>query len=125
MDSKTNSIAENYTSLWNERDAAVRRRQIEEVWAPEATHFTPDREARGHDAIEARVTGAHEQFAGAGFVFRQAAPPDEHHDALRLRWEMAPAAGGEVAAAGTVFIVLDEDGRIRTDYQFTDIAVRQ
>jgi hypothetical protein len=31
---------------------------------------------------------------------------------------MVPAGGGEVAAVGFDFIVLGDDGQIRSDYQF-------
>jgi hypothetical protein len=33
---------------------------------------------------------------------------------------MVPVGGGEVAAVGLEILVLDDDGRIRTDYQFIE-----
>lgn len=34
---------------------------------------------------------------------------------------MVPRDGNVAVAAGTVFMLLDDDGRIRSDYQFTDV----
>jgi hypothetical protein len=39
----------------------------------------------------------------------------------KLRWEMLPAAGGAVVSVGFDFLVLGEDGRIRTGYQFIEV----
>jgi hypothetical protein len=39
---------------------------------------------------------------------------------VRIRWEMAPATGGDAASGGVQFLLLDADGRIRSDYQFID-----
>jgi hypothetical protein len=33
---------------------------------------------------------------------------------------MVPADGGEAAGGGLEVLVLDEDGRIKTDYQFSE-----
>ncbi len=39
---------------------------------------------------------------------------------VKFNWEMIPADGGEVAGAGLEVLVLDKDGRIKTDYQFIE-----
>jgi hypothetical protein len=36
---------------------------------------------------------------------------------------MHPRAGGEVAGEGLTLLILDGDGRIRADYQFTPFRV--
>src|SRR6266853_3451181 len=78
-------------------------------------------EARGHEAIEARVTSAHDRFVRTeGYVFSAAYRGAGHHDAATFSWEMRPAGGGPVAARGFHFFVLGDDGRIRSDYQFTE-----
>jgi hypothetical protein len=41
-------------------------------------------------------------------------------DVVKFRWEMVGKATGEVAGVGLEFLVLDEEGRIRTDYQFIE-----
>lgn len=71
--------------------------------------------------LEARITDAHEQFVRqGGFVFRAAGDAVGHHDAIRFTTYMIPAAGGEIAWTGLVFVRLDADGWIRHDYQFGD-----
>ena len=72
------------------------------LWTEDGAHFTPSLEARGYEAIEARITGAHDRFVRA----------------VTFSWEMRPAGGGPVAARGFHFVVLGDDGRIRHDYQF-------
>ena len=40
------------------------------LWTEDGAHFTPSLEARGYEAIEARITGAHDRFGRAGgYVF--------------------------------------------------------
>ena len=45
---------------------------------------------------------------------------DGHHDTIKLRWEMLPAAGGEVISIGLDLLVLGADGRISLGYQFIE-----
>ena len=49
----------------------------------------------------------------------KSSPPPQHAAALR-EWEVVPSHGGEAAGAGLEILVLDEDGRIETDYQFIE-----
>jgi hypothetical protein len=80
-----------------------------------------EREARGHDALDVRVTRAHEEFVAPGtFVFRPRGAATRVQDVVTLRWEMVPASGGEPAGAGLEVLVLDAEGRIRRDYQFIE-----
>lgn len=112
-------LAERYTAVWNEPDPVVRRRLVGGLWAEDGVELTELAEHRGHDALEARITDAHEQFVRqGGFVFRAAGDAVGHHDAIRFTTYMVPAGGGEVAWTGSVFVQLDADGRIRRDYQF-------
>jgi hypothetical protein len=39
---------------------------------------------------------------------------------VKFNWRMVPSGGGAVAATGLIVLLLAEDGRIRTDYQFVD-----
>lgn len=111
-----------YNSVWNESDAWRRREIIVELWSEDATHYTDSLEAHGHEAIEDRVRKAYEKFVvTGGYVFKSIGVADEHHKAVRYRWAMLPRDRDLAVAAGTVFILLDDDGRIRFDYQFTDV----
>jgi hypothetical protein len=115
----SNEIVERYMALWNEEDNDTRRELIEQLWVEDGVQLLSSREYRGYDELEERVTGAHKQFVETeGYIFRRAGEVQEHHGAIKLDWEMVPAGGGGVAGTGTVFLLLSEDGRIQTDYQF-------
>jgi len=71
--------------------------------------------------ITGRVTAAYEKFvAGLGYVFRPLGAAESHHDGVRIRWEMVPAAGGDAVSGGVQFLLLDAGQRVRSDYQFID-----
>ncbi|UJW28525.1 hypothetical protein L3Q67_24970 [Saccharothrix sp. AJ9571] len=136
-DIDTQELTDRYVSVWNEPDATVRRDTIRELWAEDAAHvLQPPQdirqaaeglgfaattlEARGHAALEFRVTRAHEEFVAPGaFVFRSRHNADRLHDLVKFNWEMV-SPDGEVAGVGLEILVLDRDGRIRTDYQFIE-----
>ncbi len=129
-------LAERYIALWNEPDPGVRRKLIQDVWAPGGAQIleppeavrdaatslafeAPPLEAHGHEALEARVTRAYEMFIAPGeFVFRARGTASRLHDVVSFAWEMAPAAGGDAVGGGRDVFVLDDAGRIRIDYQF-------
>lgn len=114
-------FAARYVAVWNEPDAAGRDAAVRGLWSVAARACTSANEYLGVDAITRRVTTAYENFvAGQGFVFRQLGPAEGHHDGVRIRWEMVPAAGGDAVSGGVQFLLLDADRRIRSDYQFID-----
>lgn len=117
--SKLDELVERYLAVWNESDAERRRKAIAEVWDENGVYYNQGAEFRGHEAIEAAVVEAHDQFSAAGFVF-ELDKVEEVHDAVRFVWNMVAAGGGEPASVGTQFWVLAEDGRVRLDYQFID-----
>ncbi|MES5818504.1 hypothetical protein [Streptomyces sp. RG80] len=129
-------LARDYIAQWNLADAAERRAAIERLWAEDGRHILQPPveireiaaglgfdhttlEARGHDAIETRVTRSYEEFVEQkGFVFRA------HGDAVRLQglvkfnWQAVAAETGDVLGGGLEILVLDDDGRISIDYMF-------
>lgn len=117
----TTDLSERYVAVWNEPDQDIRHEAVGQIWSPDARSFSPAAEYSGHAAIETRVVASYHKFVQeGGFVFRSAGAAESHHDGVRLRWEMAPAAGGAAVSAGVQFLVLDGDGRVRLDYQFID-----
>jgi hypothetical protein len=131
------TLADRYVAVWNEPDPTRRRAAVEQLWSEDASHtlqppqeirtaadalgVAVDLEARGHAALEDRVTKSHHQFVQqGGFVFRPAGDAARLRDMVKLRWEMVPRAGGDVAATGLQILLLDADGRIRLDYQFIE-----
>jgi hypothetical protein len=130
-------LCERYVATWNEADSEVRRELVAELWAKDAYQvlappqdvrataatlgMTATLQARGHAGLEARVTRAYEDFvAGGGYVFRPRADAERLQDVVKFRWEMVPAGGGEVAGVGLEILLLDENDRIRADYQFIE-----
>ena len=119
MNNESIQLVDRYIAIWHEPDAEQRRRNVAQLWAEDGVQFTQSREIRGHKALEERVEAAHEKFVKTGgFIFRRSGEAQEHHHAVKFLWEMVPAGGGDVAAAGTIFLLLSDDGRIRFDYQF-------
>jgi len=115
------TFVDRYVNIWNEPDAERRRLTIRELWQEEARHLARTLEAVGHAGIETRVATAYQKWvAEKGNVFRLRDGVDGHHGTIKLRWEMLPAGGGEVISVGFDFLVLGEDGRIRTGYQFIE-----
>jgi hypothetical protein len=116
-----NEFVDRYINIWNEPDSGRRRQIIRELWQEDAQHLARTIEAAGHDGIEARVRTAYEKWVKEkGNIFRLRDGVDGHHETIKLRWEMLPAAGGEVISIGFDFLVLGGDGRIRTGYQFIE-----
>ena len=133
-----NEIVERYVELWNETDADRRRAAIHELWTDDCAHilqapqdirdraatvgfYCPTLETHGHEALEARVARAHEEFVAPGeYVFQSTGEAVRVGNAVKFRWEMVTAGGAGPAGAGLEFLILDARGRIRTDYQFID-----
>ncbi|GAA1705445.1 nuclear transport factor 2 family protein [Fodinicola feengrottensis] len=117
------ALVDSYAAVWNEGDPAARRKAIAHLWADDGVEVLPSGEIHGHQALETRIREAYEQFvAGGGFVFRVAADVMAHHDAVTFTTQMVPAGGGDIAWSGSIFLLLDENGRIRRDYQFAPIV---
>jgi hypothetical protein len=121
-----NRFVDRYINIWNEGDDENRRRTIRDLWQEDARHLARTLEAIGHDGIETRVRNAYEKWVrDKGCLFRLRDGVDGHHGTIKLRWEMLPATGGpkegrDVISIGFDFLVLGEDGRIRTGYQFIE-----
>src|SRR5215472_1805308 len=97
-----------YVAVWNQAAAGL-------------GFPAPILEARGHDELEVRVTRAYEEFVAPGnFTFQPQDNADRLGNVVKFTWEMVPSDGGAAAGAGLEVLVLDEDGRIKTDYQFIE-----
>jgi hypothetical protein len=112
-------FANRYAAVWNETDPAIRRRQIEELWAADGVHYVRKLEARGYDALEKRITGSYEKnVRDPGNYFRAVQNAQVLRNVLTFNWEMIAPDGSKVLAVGLEFLQLGEDGRIAADYQF-------
>lgn len=137
MHSQT-ELVDRYVAMWNEPDPEARRTMVHELWAADGAQvlrppqemleqaarvgfINPTLEARGYRELEARVTRAYEEFVAAGgFRFRPRGDATQLGEVVMFAWEMVPVSGGEPAGAGVEFVILDSQGRIRTDYQFIE-----
>ena len=114
-------LVDRYIAVWNEPDAAKRDVAVAEIWRVDAFAASAASQYAGREAIAGRVTRTYEDFvAKQGFVFRAVGDPDVHHEAMRIRWQMAPAGGGPAVSGGVQLLILDAEGRVRYDYQFID-----
>ncbi len=119
MNKVTLDFVDRYVALWNEPDAKVRRRTIEELWAPDGANYTGSKQAVGYEALDVRVTSAYDAYVGSGnFTFRSHLPPVGHHGVVKVTWEMVTVPGEVIASIGIEFLVLDVQGRIASDHQF-------
>lgn len=118
-----NELAERYVAVWNEPDPALRRDQIRSLWSEDGTNITPSLRAQGHAELADRIATAHDKWVRAeGMTFRSSNNAAGHHHVVKFNWQMLPADGGPAASVGFDFLILDEDGRIRLDYQFIESA---
>ncbi len=112
-------LADRYVAVWNEADAAARRRAIAQLWVPDGVHYVDTREARGYAALEQRITGSYEKnVRDRGNRFRAVKSARALRDGVLLFWEMLPAQSETVLASGLVFLIVDRERRILVDYQF-------
>jgi ketosteroid isomerase-like protein len=119
MDIDIDQFVDRYVAVWNESDPVARRRAIAELWDPDGTEITDSARYHGHDALEVRITEAHNDLVrDAGFVFRSADDSTGHHDMVTFTIHMIPAAGGDIAWTGRIFLSLGENGLIRNECQF-------
>lgn len=111
-------LMDRYQAVWNEKDAENRHTLVTELWAEDGAYVNGSEEHKGHAAIEQAVLRAYEDFVSKGFVFRLASAVSAHHAGVTFTWDMVPTGGDEVAAIADEFLVLDDAGHIKLDYQF-------
>jgi len=114
----TVALAQRYVEVWNEGDARRRRERIRALWAADGTTCHRLLEARGYDAIEARVAGAWEKWCRGGEHLFRATAVTGHHGAVKCDWVMTAQPSGDATARGLSVLRLDQGGRIEADYQF-------
>jgi hypothetical protein len=112
-------VADRYLAVWSEADPELRRRAVADLWAEDGVEFVESTQFRGHEELDARITEAYDAFVGSGrFIVGSANDVFGHHDAVTFTVQLA-TEDGEVAWAARVFLLLDENARIRADYQMT------
>lgn len=113
-------VAERYTEVWGEPDVHARRAAITELWTDGGVEFVDGAQFRGHEELHARVSHAYEEFVGSGkYTVAHADDVASHDDIVTFTVQLVSTSDGDVAWAARVFLLIDEDGRIREDYQLT------
>jgi hypothetical protein len=112
-------LADRYVAVWMETDGFRRRQAIEGLWVENGEHYVDTRQAIGYAALEDRIRGSHEKNV-TNARNRFVAMPDARrlHDAVTFHWRMLPADSETVLAAGFVFLLVNDMGRILVDYLF-------
>jgi hypothetical protein len=83
-------------------------------------------EVRGHRELEDRVTDAYERCIASGeHDFRRRDDAERLRDVVKFRWEMVSTESGSVAGVSLEFLVMDAEGRIRSDFQFLESCAAQ
>ncbi|HEX6959249.1 MAG TPA: nuclear transport factor 2 family protein [Ferrovibrio sp.] len=116
--SNYDALVDRYIAIWNEADAAQRRRLIAETWSEDARYVDPMMRGEGHDGIDALVRGVQAKFPGLRFSRKGQAEMVE--GCLRFSWLLGPE-DGEALAGGTDFASV-VDGRLRSVTGFIDFA---
>jgi hypothetical protein len=135
-DIASRDLAVRYIALWTEPDAESRRKAIQGLWVEGGAHIlrppveireiaaglgfdSTTLEAHGYDAIEVRVLRSYERFVASGlYTFEPVDNAVRLHNVVKFNWQTVPAGGGEAVGGGLEVLVLDDDGRIVTDYMF-------
>ena len=102
-------VIERYIASWNQTDPQLRRKLIDEVWAPDASYIDPLAEAHGRDAIDTTIAAVQAQFPGFAFTLLDSV--DTHHRQARFTWGLGPD-GAEPLVVGFDVAVADSEGRL-------------
>jgi hypothetical protein len=115
---EVNPIIDKCMRMWNEPDPAVRSEIIADLWETDGIHYTRNIEVRGLTQIEERVTDAVNKFVKQeGYQFILGDTVRSIRDVVMYNWKMVSSAGVEAAGGGFVFLFINENGRIRLEYQ--------
>lgn len=118
--SNANERVVTYIAAWNELDAKRRRELVVKTWAEGGTYVDAHRHAQGHDAIEAMIAQAQNQFPG--YQLRLKSGIEAHHEHVRFSWGAGGSDQAPLYLGGTDFAVMAGDGRFQAVTGFIDAA---
>jgi hypothetical protein len=120
---KMDEVVRRYVAVWNEPDPGLRRDAVAGLWAEDGAQFVESAQFCGREELEARVAGAYKEFVeSGGFTVASADDAVGHHDAVTFTIQLISGSGG-VAWAARVVLIVGADYLIRSDYQFTVVAL--
>jgi hypothetical protein len=116
-----NELADQFVAVWNETDPGRRHKLVRDLWADDGMECTKARETRGHAALESRIRASHEKnVRDGGCRFRSRRAADENHGVVKIDWEMIRLEDASLRATGSYVLLLNEAGKIRCAYFFSD-----
>jgi hypothetical protein len=118
--SNINEVVVSYLAAWNERDAKRRRELVAQTWTERGVYIDAHRRGEGHEAIDALIKAAQDQFPG--YRLRLVSGIEAHNACARFSWAAGGAPEAPLYLAGTDFAVLASDGRIQSVNGFVDAA---
>jgi len=101
---------ERYVAAWNERDAGRRTALLEAVFSEAGSYTDPTASVSGRDAVIAHIGGFFERFPTGSMERRSRV--DGYGDVVRFAWALVDQ--GRDVIVGVDFVVLEDDGRIRS-----------
>ena len=113
-----NETVANYVAAWNETDPGRRRDIVARTWAEDGSYLDSHRDAAGHVAIDAMIAAAQGQFPG--YRIRLSSGIEAHHGRVRFSWSAGGTEQAPLFIAGTDFVELAPDGRLRAVTGFID-----
>ncbi len=118
--SNVNETVVRYIACWNEQDARRRRELVAATWTADGRYVDAHRDGTGHDAIDALIATAQAHFPG--YRLNLVSGIEAHNDRVRFSWAAGGAPDAPLFIAGTDFVELAADGRMRSVTGFTDAA---
>lgn len=118
MTSEAQQLADRYIGAWTEMDASGRRNAVATLWIEDGRHCVGTRAVQGYDALEERIIESHDKWVRDRSNRFRARDAQTHHDSITFYWDMLATEGETVLAIGLEFLLLNERGRITTDYQY-------
>ena len=110
-------LVDAYVASWNESDAAVRTRLVEQAWAEQGRYLDPLLDLTGHEALATLAPVLEQHYPG--HRIGRTGDVDQHHNVFRFTWELT-GPDGAVVIAGVDVGVLADDGRISAIAGFFD-----
>ena len=111
-------LAENLTSIFNQRNAKQRKAALKELWAVDGVLWSAEVTYLGHKDIEGAVASVLRRYPEYDFAL--VGEIDEIPNAVRSRWSFG-ALGTPPAITG-MDVLVASNGRIVAMYRFLDGA---
>jgi len=115
-----NELVVGYVAAWNERDDRRRREIIASIWTENGTYLDAHRHGEGHDAIDAMIKVAQDQYPG--YSLRLVSGIEAHNGNVRFSWAAGGAPEAPLYLGGTDFATVARDGRLQSVVGFADAA---